>query len=261
MESTVVSRNGVAAGAGFAVALGLIAAVELFSLKHSRRVESDIDRLVHQAERSTYLIGDIGQLLCRLQVHVMATLTEDVPPLEEARATFHVISDDLQRGLAELTSNLSVAETEVWRATEPEIAALRTSLGQALDLVESGRAADAKAVLDKAAGRTRRVFDSLHFFLDFNQIETKTQLNAATDLLVRTRTVQSAVAVLLFIGTAVVGFVAMRVIRRKDAEMESYLEGMEREHDLLVAFAGRVAYELPAYSSALRAPGSPWSGI
>lgn len=261
MEATVSSRNWVAAGVGFAVALGLIASVELFSLRHSRGVESDIDRLIHQAERSTYLIGDIGSLLCRLQVHVIATLTEDEPSLEEARATFDVVSEDLQARMAELTSNLSAAEREFWRATEPEIATLRTSLRRALDQVESGQAAEARAVLDGLAGRTRRVFDSLHSFLEFNQIETQTQLTAANALLVRTRTVQSTVAVLLFIGTAAVGLVAMRVIRRRDAKTESYLQGMERERLHLVAFAGRVAHDLPIYSSALRSAGHPWNRI
>jgi hypothetical protein len=258
MDAHEPPRNWVAAGAGFAVALGLVTAVAVFGLDQSRSAGDDIGRLVREAEHSTYLIGDAGQLLSRMQANVLETLAMDASARADARARFESADVDLQAHLLELTAHLSADEREVWRAIEPEIAAVRASLGDVLDLVAMGRAPEAEATLRVLAGRARRVFDALQSFLEFNQLETRNQLDAAHGLLQRTRWVQGAAAAGSLLGIAAIGLVASRVIRRRELELSSYVRGVETENRDLVAFAGRVAHELPIYSTALRSAGSPW---
>ena len=255
VESSLTGRNWVAAGAGFTLALGLVVAVELVSLRQSRSVEADVGRLVYEAERSTYLIGDIGQLLSRLQANLVEVATADRADIADARTRSQEIDEELETRLGELTGHLSPEELSVWRAIEPEVATLRTSLARALGLVEAGDAPAAGVVLDGLAGPSRRVFDSLQGFLAINQVTTRTQMNAANKLLASTRTGRGAIAALQLLGIAAVGLVAMRAIRRKEAAFESYLQRIERDNDELVAFAGRVAYELPLYATALRGGG------
>lgn len=243
MDATVPARNWRFAALGFAGALCLIAAVELFSFQHSRRVEAEIGRLTYEAERSTFLIGDVGQQMSRLQMSVVATLSDGNPSPAQARARFHSVDADLQKHLTELQGHLCESEREVWARVEPEIADLRASLSGVLDLLASARAPEANAELNRLADPTLRCFDSLQAFLKFNQIETHRQMDAANTLLGRTRVLQGVLATLLFVCIAGAGLTTMRVIRRKDAELESYLRGVERDRHQLIVFAGRVAYD------------------
>lgn len=255
METIVAARNWKSAGVGFAVALAIIVAVEMVSLRLGTSVKADISQLARDAERSTFLIGDIGHELARLQMNVAAILSKEQPSLGESRARFEDVDGELRQRLSELTGHLSADEREVWRMVEPEIAALRSSLGGVLDLLEGAHRPQAHAALDGLASQTLRCFDSLQSFLEFNQIETHKQLDSAHALLGRTRTLHQFVAALLFVGTAAAGIAAMWIIRRKDAELDSYLRGVERERQHLVAFAGRIAYDLPIYFTSLRSAG------
>lgn len=254
MEEPVTARNWVAAGVGFAVALVIIVAVQWFLLEQSQSAESSVRRLVYEAERTTYLIGDVGQLLSQLQVNLAESVTADRSSLATSRARFQRIDDGLQAHSDELARLLSPEEGEMWRAIDPEIKAIRASLAVALDFAESGDRAGVEAWLAVMAGRTE-LFDSVHSLLEFNQVGTRAQLHAASDLLVRKRMIHDLVAVLELIGVAAIGLIAIRVIRGKDDELAVYLQRIERDHDELVTFAGRVAHELPLYFTALKRAG------
>jgi hypothetical protein len=251
MEEPVTARNWVAAGVGFAVALVIIVAVQWFSLQQSRGAESSVRRLVYEAERTTYLIGDVGQLLSQLQVNLAESVMADRSSLASSRARFQRIDEGLQAHADELPSLLSPEEDERWRAIDPEIKAIRASLAVALDLAESGEGAGVEAWIAAMAGRTE-LFESVHSLLELNQVGTRAQLRAASDLLVRRRLIHDVVAVLELMGVAAIGLIAIRVMRSKDDEIAVHLQRIARHNDELVTFAGRVAHELPLYFTALR---------
>lgn len=71
----------------------------------------------------------------------------------------------------------------------------------------------------------------------------------------------TAITAFQLIGIALAGLVAMRVIRTKEARLASYVHRIERDNTELVAFAGRIAYELPLYTTALRSAGQPGAGL
>jgi hypothetical protein len=254
MQEPAVARNWVSAGVGFAIALVLIVAVQWYLLKQSRSAESSVRRLTYEAERTTYLIGDVGQLLSQLQANLAEAVITDHSSLANSRARFRTIDDGLQAHSDELAGLLSPEESERWRAIDPEIKAVRASLAVALDLAESGDRAGVEAWSAVLADRTQ-LFDSVHSLLELNQVGTRAQLHAASDLLASRRTIHDVLAVLELIGVAAIGLIAIRVIRRKDDRVAVYLQSIERDNDELVAFAGRVGYELPYYFTGLQSAG------
>lgn len=230
------------------LAIAAIAAIvlttESFLFREARRLQGDLDHVVRSAERSTYLIGDIGLRLSRLQANALEALTEDPAETAVIVGRCERIGSLLRARAHELPEHLSSEENQLWNAIAPSVERFHRTLNRALQLAIENRRSEAELELDLIASQSRRVLDELQTLQDLNQRQTQTLLAEAGQLLVRNQLVQVLLAGVLL--AAIIGIVltAQRVLRRKDRELTRHVARVEQANDDLDAFAGRVAHDI-----------------
>jgi two-component system OmpR family sensor kinase len=231
-----------------AAALGaivvLIVAAEVFSFAASRRMQDDVHRLVLDCERSTFLIGDLGQKTSRLHTNLLEAGSGDPAAVEARRERVASITADIESHARELPGLLSGEELEIWASTEPAIEAFTRAATEVFALSEAGRTEEVVAQTTQIADLKRQILDWLGTAMELNQHETQVMLAQTDDLIARARYLGLAVSLLLFLAIAVIALLAVRVLRRKEGELAGYLREIESANSDLEAFAGRVAHDL-----------------
>jgi signal transduction histidine kinase len=224
--------------------LVLVGLGEGFSYVENRRLQAEVRELFRVTERSTYLIGDIGNRLSSLRSTTLEALTEPVDQIEMSLQRAASIDATLRERLEELPSVLSPAERVGWSRLTPTIRDYRIRLLEALEAVKQGRTMEAEQQLDELEITGRTVFGDLQDLQTLNQPETQLALDAANERMLRAQLVQLVVAGVLIASIAGVGAMLLRVLRREGEQRAEHVARIEQSNRELEAFAGRVAHDL-----------------
>jgi signal transduction histidine kinase len=224
----------------------LIVAAETYSFAASRALQDEIHRIVTVGERSTFLIGNLGQQTSRLHSNLLEVLSVAPGDPDTARARVTLITEHLESDLRELPGLLSEQEHEIWANTQPAIEAFMRSVADAFAQVDAGTGTkvEARNALPEIAALKRQILDWLETSMELNQRETDQMVARMDHLLARERVLDLAGALLLFLAIAVIALLAVRVLRRQEVELAGYLQEIEDANSDLEAFAGRVAHDL-----------------
>lgn len=230
---------------GGAVATTLLVLVEtalsVAALDATRR---EVDEIARSAERSTYLIGDVGRQLSRTRANVLEAATEPVDGRKESLSRADAVLMRLDEATEQLPEALPRPDWEAWEALEPKVETYRVTLSAAIRALEAGDDAGAERLLDGLVANARQVQDDIDAFAILDRRTTDEMLDAAEE---RERRAMLAVGLLgvgLAVGLAVIWIAVYRMVRRARAELAGYVDRVESANRELDAFAGRVAHDM-----------------
>ncbi len=231
--------------AGLTGVLILIAGVAGMSALQIRRVELADAVVDRQAERSAYLVGNVGELITLLWAETLDTTTESGRTLTPIVAAMVQQRALLDSELAELPGLLAPGESmRAWQVADADIRNFRATLDHALQLRIDDHPDDAEALLDAAETEHE------HVSRDLGRLELATHrsstgaLSRSEDDMASVRMAQVLSFVALFIATLAIGVSLVVLMRRQRRQTAAHLELVENANRDLEAFAGRVAHDL-----------------
>ena len=117
------------------------------SVVEVQRARREVDVLVRTADRSGFLVGEIGRDITRLRVKAFDRLL--VPDAEESDAEerFATIASGLDARLGELEQLLAPHERTAWSRFRPLVTDFRGRLDIAMAAVRAGEVAQARGIL------------------------------------------------------------------------------------------------------------------
>jgi signal transduction histidine kinase len=229
---------------GFACTLLLGLATLSVVVLELGRVQRETARLADEGQHATDYIGDIGEQLARLRLHVTMGVRE--APTEFARQgeLLSQIESNLQRDIDGLATGLDPITRERWDALAPEVARHRAIYADVASSIMTGDAWRAEQLLAADAPSATVIHDALD---DLEQVHREQMLRALETIRQRTSHVGELVA--LMGGTFVVGMLVIwgfviAMLRQQRHQLDEYTTRLETANGDLDAFAGRVAHDL-----------------
>lgn len=232
--STTVLRWGIAGT--MLLALGA-AGVSVLEVQRTRR---QVDALARTADRSSYLIGEVGRQMTRLRVEALDRL---VRPADDQRVA--EIDAALNASLRELGPLLQPDEQVRWQRFLPLLDRFRQHLADVMLGLEQGRHDQSRELLATEVGAlAAHLEDELDALSEHNQAESVSLLGSADHRLVRMRHFQIGVDLALVLGLAAIWWSVLRILGRQRRELDDYIRRVEQSNRDLDAFAGRIAHDL-----------------
>ena len=238
-EGTTVLRWGLAGTVLLALAVGAVSLVEI------QRARREVDALARTADRSTFLVGEVGRQLSRLRAAALerGLVPGGDPPAFHARV--RDIDAALDGALAELDDLLQPDERERWDRFVPDLVRFRSQLAAATSLLAAGEGTAGEAILvDELGPLAGRLEEHLDVLGQLNQEESRILLAAADHRLARLRATEAVLNGALVGGLVMIWLAMLRILGRQRGERVAYLERIERSNRDLDAFAGRIAHDL-----------------
>jgi signal transduction histidine kinase len=241
---------------GFAGTIVLAVLVGAVSVVEVQRSRDEVRDLALTADRSTFLVGDIGRHVSRLR----AVALERLLSTEAGPQTRHIVEIErvLDRDLLELEPLLQPHERDEWGRFLTLLGHFRAGLAEAGALLRSGAREKARAVV---TGRITRVATRMHRELErlarLNQEESHRLLLTADRRLSQVRWIESILAVLLATGLCAIWVTVMRIVGRQQAAIAEHVRRIEASNRDLDAFAGRIAHDVRNVLAPLAV--APWT--
>jgi signal transduction histidine kinase len=238
-EGTTALRWGLAGTVLLALAVGAVSLVEI------QRARREVDALARTADRSSFLVGEVGRQLSRLHAVALERSLDPGAQMPALHARARDIDAALDRALVELDTLLQPEEREHWDRFVPDLVRFRSRLAAATGLLAAG-AGDAgeRIVVDELGPLAGRLEEHLDVLGELNQEESRLLLAAADHRLARLRATEAVLNLALVGGLVVIWLAMLRILGRQRGEREAYLERIERSNRDLDAFAGRIAHDL-----------------
>lgn len=227
---------------GFAgtIALALVAAA--VSVLEVQRTRQEVDALARTADRSSYLVGELGRQMTRLRVEALDRALRGRPVDDRHVAG---INAALDAHLRELSGLLQPEEQVHWQRFVPLVVRFRQQLTDTMLGLQHGRQDQATALLATEVGPLATHLQAeLDALGERNQAESVALLERADRRLVRMRHFQSGVDLALVLGLAGIWWSVLRIIRRQRRELDEHVGRIEQSNRDLDAFAGRIAHDL-----------------
>lgn len=237
-DRTAALSWGLAATLSLVVGAGVLSTLEVSASQRRARA------LVRQAERTTYLVGRIGQQIARLRANVLEALTED--PREAATFSERIAALDaeLSSSVRELEPRLTAEEQVRWRRLLPQLERLRQIDREAMALVLGQQPVRAEQVLDQQVRLAKDFYQALDVMVQLNQAESARLFAAADRRISAARLIEILASGALFIGCGVIWMVVIGTIRRQQVQIEEHMDRIETANRDLDAFAGRISHDL-----------------
>jgi len=235
----VVLRWAVAA----TVLLGVVASS--VSIVEVQRVRHEVDALSRAADRSSFLVGDIGRQITRLRAKALDRLLLPGHQGTEVDERFTAIGRSLDQRLSELDRVVQPRERGQWERFFPLLAHFRERVAEAMNALRSGRRQRGRAILvHEVQPLALRLQDHLDALGQLNADTSVALLAEADRRLARVRVSELVLGIGLVIGLGIIWWAAFRALGRQRRQLEEYLARIERSNRDLDAFAGRVAHDL-----------------
>jgi signal transduction histidine kinase len=197
--------------------------------------------LASTAERSTALVGDLGQLVGRLRADTLSVLVGDA----DAEANVPEVSTALDAAIADLEPLLEPEQRRRWNGFRPLLARFRERVDEVLAAVRGGDVARARAI---AAAEVNPLADRLQTRLDelswLNEDQSTRMLAAADAMLARVVVIESVLGAGLLAGLVAIWLTVLGTLSRQRRALEEYVARVESSNRDLDAFAGRIAHDL-----------------
>jgi len=229
-------RWGFGGSVALTVLVGVTAVVEL---QMARR---EVQVLARTADRSSFLVGEIGRELNRLRVAALEHHRD--PRASQAEEEFPRIDAALAARVEELRPLLRTQERREWDRFIPFLEHFRHRLRDSIEAVQAGRRHQASVILAHVGLLAEHVQAELDVLSSLNEHESRRLLAAADGRLARVRVVQAIALLVLAIGLALIWSVVLRLLERNRRQLAEYLARIEHSNEDLDAFAARVAHDL-----------------
>jgi signal transduction histidine kinase len=215
------------------------------SVVEVQRARREVDVLARTADRSSFLVGEIGRDITRLRVKALDRLL--VPDAEEndVEERFATIASGLDGRLGDLEQLLAPHERTAWARFRPLVTDFRGRLDIAMAAVRAGEVDQARAILlDEVRPLAVTMQDHLETLARLNQDASSELLSAADARLARVRAIETLLGVGLVAGLGVIWWTALHMLARHRRQLAEYVARIERSNGDLDAFAARIAHDL-----------------
>lgn len=228
-----------AAAAAAALALLVMLGV-MFEIVNAR---DDVGELARTADRSTFLIGDIGRQSARMQLALFRALEDEREEVGRRLARVERASDRIDADLRELEPLLSRAERRVWPSFIERLERAREELEVAGAALRANDEARAALHLSDATALTTALQEQVDSLAHLNQSESEHHLDKARDRLGWSLWILGALGGLLLVGGSAIWAYAFRAERAR-RHLEQSLLSLARNNRELDIFAGRAAHDI-----------------
>lgn len=238
------AKQGVLLGWGFAASVLLVLISTVFSVLQMSRAKSELMQLFEASERSTYLIGHIGQQLSRMRLLLREELDHVTGSGEAPGGSLASLDATVRESLKELQPLLNAGEAQLWNDLEPALLRVRADLGLAAEALERGEAQRARPILAGLVPLAAQLMDGLASLYRLNREGTRAALREADERLRLMRMAVLMVSCVLVIGITATWWIVIRLVRRQREQLDRYVVRVETANADLNAFAGRTAHDL-----------------
>jgi signal transduction histidine kinase len=191
-------------------------------------------------ERSTFLIGHIGQQLSRMRLLLREQAPDEAPP----RLAFLALDATLEASSRELSPLLSGDEAQLWTGLAPRIQRLRDDLFRAISAQERGQSDRGSGILDQVVPDASEIMNALALLNRMNREGTEVSLREADARLATLRFAELAVSGVLALGITITWCIVIRLVRSQRHQLDQHLRRIESANADLNAFAGRISHDL-----------------
>jgi signal transduction histidine kinase len=230
---------------GFGTALLLAASAGITSIVEVQRARREVNALVRTADRSTFLVGQIGRHVSRMRALAFDHLVQPERADHVEDAELIGIANALDVAIRELETLLQPNEMSAWQQMIPLVERLYAEARGVVADVRSGAFSAARETLVE---RVTPITASLQVHLDelarLNEEESRLLLAAADGRLARTPVLEAVLAGALLFGLVAIWWAVRRTIDGQRRNLERYLGRIEASNRDLDAFAGRIAHDL-----------------
>jgi signal transduction histidine kinase len=196
------------------------------------------------ADRSTFLVGEVGRCVDRLRILALDRLLLAPDPGAED-LELATVTTALERSVRELEPLLQPRERVAWRSFLRVLGRFRGDIDRALGAIRGDRPRWAGAVLThRVPRRSLRLQERLDDLRILNEQESRVLIAAVDGRLARTRAVEALLGAMLAVALAVIWWVVQRTIRRQRAQLDRHVARIVASNKDLEAFAGRIAHDV-----------------
>ena len=230
---------------GFGAALLLATAAGVTSILEVQRARREVNDLVRTADRSTFLVGQMGRHVSRMRALAFHHLVQPERDDHVENVELLAIATALDGTMRELEPLLQPNEIPAWQQTRPLLDRFRAEVRA---VVASIRAGAHDAAREGLVARVTPIAMRLQGHLDelsrLNEDESQRLLAAADGRLARTPVLEAILAGCLLLGLQAIWWAVRRTIEGQRRDLEQYLGRIEASNRDLDAFAGRIAHDL-----------------
>ncbi len=228
-------------GALAAAVLSIV--VILGAILELQSARDDVGMLTRRADRSTFLIGDIGRQLARMQLAMFHALDDPPAEVRLRLARAEGAGQRIDANLRQLEPLLSRAERKAWPSFTERLARARDELDQAGAALRDDDAEAAAARLDEATALMRALQEQVDTLAHLHEGASERLLDDAGARLSLSLWIIATLGLLLFAGGAAIWTYAFRAERAR-RDLEQSLHGLARNNQELDIFAGRAAHDI-----------------
>jgi signal transduction histidine kinase len=230
---------------GFGLAIGLALTVGIVSIVEVQRARQEATALALTADRSTFLVGDLGRWVGRLRTVALDQLLRPRRDMEAEAQEIAAIDVALDRTVRELEPLLQPRERAAWRSFLRVLGRFRGEIGRAFDAIRGDRPLWARAVLvHRVPRRAALVDERLEELGVLNVQESRTLIAALDRRLARTRAIEAFLGGTLAVALLGISWAVGRIIRRQREDLDRYVARIVASNEDLDAFAGRIAHDV-----------------
>jgi signal transduction histidine kinase len=230
---------------GFGAAIVLALMVGFVSIVEVQRARRQVTVLALTADRSTFLVGEIGRCVSRLRILALDRLLLQAPDSDAEDRELAAVTTALERAVRELEPLLQPRERVAWRSFLRVLVRFRGDIDGALGAIRGDRPRWAQAVLaHRVPRRSVRLEERLEDLRILNEQESRVLIAAVDGRLARTRAVEALLGTTLAVALAVIWWAVQRTIRRQRGQLDRYVARIVASNNDLDAFAGRLAHDV-----------------
>jgi two-component system OmpR family sensor kinase len=229
---------------GFAASLVLLVLTVGGAAVQVSRVQSSALEVVDRSERSTYLIGEVGEQFARLQNHVSEYVNASPSDRVALETGMRNIGVALDRDTAELPATLDRGTRHTWMLIRPRLQELRGKFVQSIAASDAGDTIRAQHLLSEAMAHVASVHDDLETMSIANTRAVAEGTRYAQSRLRRVHTFEAMMGSILLFGNVAIWMSVLRILERQRQQAQKYVAAIESANQDLDAFAGRVAHDL-----------------
>jgi signal transduction histidine kinase len=230
---------------GFAGTMVLAFAAWVLSVAQVQHARQDVTVLARTADRSTFLVGEVGRQISRLRAATLERLVLRNRDVAAGDEDLRAVAVALDRALGELEPLLQPEEQRRWNHFVPLLARFRHHVDGVLAAARRGELTRARSVLvdevNPLAVQLQARLDELTWL---NEEQSAEMLAAADGTLARVVVIESVLGAGLLLGLAVIWWTVLGTLARQRRSLEEYVARVESSNRDLDAFAGRIAHDL-----------------
>jgi signal transduction histidine kinase len=227
------------------VGAGILAATG-FALVQTRDLQAGTRDIVDHMTARTHLLEEVDHLVERRRILVDDHIFDkDVPQALRLEAQIGAVDRELSIAIHDYEPWATLpGERATWEHARQSLAALDEPMAQAIALSRVNRDEEARAVMDKVAGRYEDISRDLDELTAINQKGSSESLERLAAVRDRLQYIVLLVGAIAFAATALAGVWAARQVGRREEDMARSALVLAARNRELDAFAARVAHDI-----------------